>query len=38
MSPEFLLTAFIVCLAPGSTTLGQGLRAGLGLKLALQRA
>ncbi|WP_127104835.1 LysE family translocator [Pararhodobacter zhoushanensis] len=36
MSPEFLLTAFIVCLAPGvgiiytlSTTLGRGLRAGL---------
>jgi len=36
MSPEFLLTAFIVCLAPGvgviytlSTTLGRGLGAGL---------
>ncbi len=36
MSLEFLLTAFIVCLAPGigviftlSTTLGRGLRAGL---------
>ena len=36
MSPEFLLTAFIVCLAPGvgifytlSTTLGRGLVAGL---------
>ncbi|WP_226551057.1 LysE family translocator [Celeribacter naphthalenivorans] len=36
MSFEFLLTAFIVCLAPGigviftlSTTLGRGLRAGL---------
>ncbi|SFK13819.1 LysE family translocator [Celeribacter neptunius] len=36
MSIEFLLTAFIVCLAPGigviytlSTTLGRGLRAGL---------
>ncbi|MCB1391591.1 MAG: LysE family translocator [Rhodobacteraceae bacterium] len=36
MSPEFLLTAFIVCLAPGvgviytlSTTLGRGLAAGL---------
>lgn len=36
MSLEFLLTAFVVCLAPGigvvytlSTTLGQGFRAGL---------
>ncbi len=36
MSLEFLLTAFVVCLAPGvgvlytlSTTLGRGLRAGL---------
>lgn len=36
MSIEFLLTAFIVCLAPGigviytlSTTLGRGLRAGI---------
>ena len=36
MSPEFLLTAFIVCLAPGvgviytlSTVLGRGLGAGL---------
>ncbi|ACM02925.1 LysE family translocator [Cereibacter sphaeroides] len=36
MSPEFLLTAFIVCAAPGigvlytlSTTLGGGIRAGL---------
>ncbi|MCA2013025.1 LysE family translocator [Pararhodobacter sp. CCB-MM2] len=36
MTPEFLLTAFIVCLAPGvgiiytlSTTLGRGLVAGL---------
>ncbi|MBF9030794.1 LysE family transporter [Rhodobacterales bacterium HKCCE3408] len=36
MSPEFLLTAFIVCLMPGigvvytlSTTLGGGLRAGI---------
>jgi threonine/homoserine/homoserine lactone efflux protein len=36
MSPEFLLTAFVVCLAPGvgviytlSTTLGRGLVAGL---------
>ena len=36
MSPEFLLTAFLVCLAPGigvvytlSATLGGGLRAGL---------
>ena len=36
MSPEFLFTAFIVCLVPGigvvytlSSTLGQGFRAGL---------
>jgi len=36
MSVEFLLTAFVVCLAPGigvvytlSTTLGQGFRAGI---------
>ncbi len=36
MSPEFLLTAFIVCISPGigvvytlATTLGGGLRAGL---------
>lgn len=36
MSPEFLLTAFVVCVSPGigvvytlSTTLGGGLRAGL---------
>ena len=36
MSPEFLLTAFIVCVSPGigviytlSMTLGGGLRAGL---------
>ena len=36
MSPEFLLTTFIVCLAPGvgvlytlSTTLGRGVAAGL---------
>lgn len=36
MSPEFLLTAFIVCLVPGigvvytlSSTLGQGFRAGV---------
>lgn len=44
MSIEFLLTAFIVCLAPGigviytlSTVLGRGLRAGFGAKLALER-
>ena len=36
MSPEFLLTAFIVCVSPGigvvytlSMTLGGGLRAGM---------
>lgn len=36
MTPEFLLTAFIVCITPGigmvytlSSTLGGGMRAGL---------
>lgn len=49
ISPEFLLTTFIVCLAPGigvvytlSVSIAQGLRGGiwasLGFRLATERA
>lgn len=49
MSPEFRLTSFLVCLAPGigvvctlSVSIAQGLRGGiwasLGFRLATERA